>query len=299
MSAATATNLNHSLADRAIIVNLSISQWTAKKTDKKVNRDVARENGCDEHVGNYRKTLVAREAIKKITELAGAIRAEHYRLTLPWRDGGDRVLSATAYFQYSQTMRAKEQELAAVWEEFFREYPQLVADAPALLNGMHDPNDYPAAADIRKKFSFRLEVLPLTVADDFRVNLGDEETARIRKQIQADADAQMTRAMADVWQRMHAVIAAMSERLKLYTRHANGTVEHTFRDTLVSNITDLLDVLPLLNITNDPNVTAFAQQMRSSLTIYSADRLRDDAFARRDTAARADEILAKMSAFIA
>ena len=299
MTAAESTTTAHTLADRAVIVNLSISQWSAKKTDKKVNREVAEKNGNAENMGNYRKSLVARDAIKKCTELAGAIRAEHYRLSLPWRDGGDRVLAAKAYFQYSQTMRARQAEIETIWQEFCDCYPQFVEDARAKLNGLFDANDYPPVAEIRKKFSFRLEVLPLTVADDFRVNLGDDETARIKSQIQRDADAQMARAMGDVWQRMHTVISAMSERLKLYTRHADGTVEHTFRDTLVTNLTDLLDVLPLLNITNDPNIANFAQQMRASLTIYPAERLRDDAFARRDTAARADEILAKMQAFIA
>jgi hypothetical protein len=288
-----------SLADRAVIVNLSISQWSAKKTDKKVNREVAAKNGNAENMGNYRKSLVARDALKKFTELAGTIRAEHYRLSLPWRDGGDRVLSSSAYFQYSQAMRARQQELEASWQEFCECYPQYVEDARVQLNGLFDANDYPPVAEIRKKFSFRLEVLPLTVADDFRVNLGDAETARIKEQIQRDATAQLGRAMADVWDRMHEVIAAMADRLKLYTRHADGTIEHTFRDTLVTNITDLLDVLPLLNITNDPNVADFAQQMRASLTQYPAERLRDDAFARRDTAARADEILSKMSAFMA
>ena len=288
-----------SLADRAIIVNLSISQWSAKKTDKKVNRQVAAENGTDEHIGNYRKSLVAKEAIAKFTELAGAIRAEHYRLSLPWRDGGDRVLSAKAYFTYSQTMRAKQAEIEQLWAEFCDCYPQFVEDARTKLNGLFNADDYPPVAEIRKKFSFRLEVLPLTVADDFRVNLGDDETARIKAQIQADADAQVSRAMSDVWQRMHDVIAAMSTRLKLYTRNPNGTVDHTFRDTLVTNITDLLDVLPLINLTNDARIASFAREMRDSLTVFTPERLRDDAFARRDTAARADEILAKMSAFMA
>src|SRR5262249_52087416 len=86
MTAAPATATNPTVADRAVLVNLSISQWSAAKSDKTVNREVAQKHGSEEKMGNYRKQLVAKDAVKKYTELAGAIRAEFYRMTLPWGD---------------------------------------------------------------------------------------------------------------------------------------------------------------------------------------------------------------------
>src|ERR1700746_3255853 len=145
-----------SLADRAVIVNLSISQWSAKTTDKKVNREVANAHGSDETMGNYRKSLLAREAIQKYTKLAGEIRAEHYKLSLPWRDTGDRILSSAGYFQYAETMRIRQTELENVWQEFFANYPQFVEEARAKLNGLFNPADYPDQYAIQSKFAFKL-----------------------------------------------------------------------------------------------------------------------------------------------
>lgn len=287
-----------SLAERAVIVNLSISQWSAKTTDKKVNREVANAHGSDESMGNYRKSLVAKDAIQKYTKLAGEIRAEHYKLSLPWRDSGDRILSSAAYFQYAETMRKRQSEIEALWNEFCSNYPGFVEQARTILNGLFNPADYPEATAIRQKFSFNLEVLPLAQAEDFRVNLGTEETERIKARIQADSNAQIARAMADVWERMRAVISAMSDRLKQYKDTSQG-VEHPFRDSLVTNMTDLLQIIPILNLTEDPNVAQFAQEMRDSLTKYTPDQLRNSQMRRDDVAKRADEILAKMSAFIA
>src|SRR5207237_7865609 len=287
-----------SLADRAVIVNLSISQWSAKTTDKKVNREVAAAHGSEEKMGNYRKSLVAKEAIQKYTKLAGEIRAEHYKLSLPWRDSGDRILSSAGYFQYAETMRNKQSELESVWEEFFANYPQFVEEARAKLNGLFNPADYPDATAIRTKFAFNLEVLPVAQADDFRVNLGTEETERIKQRLQQDSAAQIARAMSDVWARMRDVISAMSTRLKLYKETAEGT-SHPCRDSLVTNITDLLAIIPILNLTDDPNVIQFAQAMNDGLTCYSPEQLRTSEWRREDVAKRADEILSKMSAFIA
>lgn len=289
----------NTLADRAVLVNLSISQWSAKKTDKKVNREVAANHGSDANMGNYRKCLIAKDAIDNVSKITAAAREEHYRLSLPWRDGGDRILSSQAYFSYSEKVRKMETDFENAVSEFCANYPQYVEDARAKLNGLFDSKDYPDVARIRSKFSFKFEVLPVPVADDLRVNLGNEETARIKQQIEQDSADQIARAMSDIWQRMREVIAAMAERLKLYKVNPNGTVEHPFRDTLVTNISDLVSILPLLNLTGDPNITQFAQEMSAGLTRYSPEQLRETEYARQDTAARADEILSKMAAFIA
>lgn len=288
-----------SLADRAVLVNLSISQWSAAKSDKKVNKEVSDAHGSDESMGNYRKSLIAKDAIRKVTEIGSAIRQEHYRLSLPWRDSGDRILSSVGYFDYAKTLRAKQMEWETAVAAFCDSYPSYVESARAKLNGLFNEADYPNVADIRKKFSFKFEVLPLPVASDFRVNLGDAEVERLRNQVQRDSEAQLARAMRDVWERMSAVVSKMSERLKLYKVKADGSVDNPFRDTLVTNITDLLGIIPALNLTADVNVAQFAAAINDELTRYSPDQLREAEYARTDTAARADEILAKMSAFIA
>jgi len=290
---------NPTLADRAVLVNLSISGWSAAKSDKKVNHEVATKHGNAENMGNYRKCLLAKEAIKTVKDITARAREEHYRVTLPWRDSGDRILSSAGYFQYSETMRRIQQEWETAVDTFCANYPQFVQDARVKLNGLFNEADYPKLAEIRGKFSFKFEVLPVPAADDFRVNLGDAEITRIKTQIADAAEQQMQRAMRDVWQRMHDVIAAMSDRLKVFKRNPDGSTEHPFRDTLVSNITDLLDIIPVLNLTSDPAITQFADEMRAGLTKYSAQQLRDAEYARTDTAARADEILNKMAAFIA
>lgn len=287
------------LGDRAVLVNLSIRQWSAAKSDKKVNREVAQNHGSAEEMGNYRKSLVARDAIKKYTELAGIIRTEHYKLTLPWGDNGDRILTAKGYFDYSNNFRKRQQEIEAIWDEFCANYPQYIEEAKAKLNGLFDAKDYPEVTAIRGKFSIKLEVTPVPQSDDFRVHLGADEVSHLRQQLEQDAADRTQRAMADVWDRMKTVIAAMRDRLNLYNVRKDGTVEHPFRDSIVTNISDLLQIIPILNLTGDPNVTQFAQAMNDDLTRYSPDTLREAEYARKDTAARADEILSKMSAFIA
>lgn len=295
-STAVAPAMNPSVSDRAVLVNLSISQWSASKSDKKVNREVSQAHGSAEEMGNYSKKLVAKAEVKKYSDLASAIRQEFYKITLPWGDNGDRILTSKAYFDFSKKFRADQQKLETAWDEFCGVYPQLVRDAQRLLNGLFNPADYPDANAIRSKFAIKLDVKPVPEAQDFRVNLGDEEIARLKAQITADSAASVNRAMRDVWERMREVIAKISERCKLYDQQ--NPKAHPLHDSTVENISDLLEIIPALNLTGDPQVEDFAREMRE-LTRYTPQQLKETDYARNDIATRADEILDKMSAFIA
>lgn len=297
MATATVTPTAN-LTERAMLVNLSISQWTATKNDKKVNREVAVAHGNDETMGRYNKSLVAKTALERIKKLAGEARTEHYHRTLPWRDGGDRVLSSAGYFEYAKIMRDKAREFTSAAEDFVANYPQLIAEARISLNGLFNPDDYPAVGRIADKFSFRYDVLPMPTAEDFRINLGTAETARIRQQIESDARGMLEKAMQNVWERMQDVVAHMVVRLRGYEELPNGKVKGPFRDSLITNIEDLLQVLPTLNLTDDGNISRFATDIRKHLTAYTPDQLRNSATVRDDVATRAEEILSKMSAFV-
>jgi hypothetical protein len=287
---------NQRLNDKAMLVSLSIRQWSAAKTDKKVTREVADQHGSDVSMGKYQKALIAKGALETIKKIAGETRTEFYRRTLPWLDDGARILTATGYLATAEYIRAQQQAYDAAVSTFLDSYDQFVADARQRLNGLFDQNDYPSFAQLKAKFGFTFGVRPIPEAEDFRADIGDEELARVKADLEADKDATIKTAMSDVWSRMRDVVGKMAERLKAYNPNKPG--DAPFRDTLVSNISDLLAVLPSLNLTGDPNVARFTAEIQEQLTAHSAEELRANMFTLQDTARRAEEILAKMEAYI-
>ena len=65
------------------------------------------------------------------------------------------------------------------------------------------------------------------------------------------------------------------------------------------NIQALLDVVPILNVTNDPAITKFAADIPAKLVSNSAVVLRDAEKIRKTTMAAAEDIMAKMNAYLA
>jgi hypothetical protein len=287
----------HTITERAMLITFSIKQWTAAKHDRKVSDEVADSHGSNRDMGRFNKSLLAKSALEKLKKIANAARNEHYNLTLPWMDDGARILGSAGYLKYTETMREYRDQWDDAVADFVANYPRYVDDARVALNGLFRSEEYPDPRVIGDKFSFGFNVLPMPSATDFRVELGDAETARIRREIEESTNQAIETAMGDVWGRIRDVVERMADRLRAYKVTADG-IENPFRDSLVQNARDLVDILPSLNITGDAAVSAFTAKIQSELLAYNAQTLRDDSQARERTAEAAEDILRQMSDFI-
>lgn len=71
-----------------------------------------------------------------------------------------------------------------------------------------------------------------------------------------------------------------------------------FRDTLVSNIVDLVNLLPALNVAEDPDLESMRSRVESILAGLKAEDLREDKALRQETAKDAESILRDMQAYM-
>jgi hypothetical protein len=294
-----------SLSTRAMLSSLSISVWSARKHDSEASEAIAAANGADSDAGRYNKLLLRRTALDPIKKIVNEARQQHYYLTLPWTDNGYRVLPAAAYMDHTSRMRELSSRFWAAVAELEKKFAGLVTGEKIRLGQLFKLDDYPGLREeegmiklhfpeeLRSKYSFETQVMPLPDADDFRVALGNEERDRVKKQITASIEASLQVAMRDPWQRLYEAVCHMAERLSAYKVTEEGAVENAFRDTLVTNLVKLVDVLPKLNITHDPNLDRLTEQVRGSLLVDPID-LRECEAVRIATARKADAIAAQM-----
>lgn len=284
------------LSSRAMLCSLSISQWSASKHDPQISEEIAVHHGAQPDVGRYNKLLIPKETLAEVRRIAGEARREHYFMTLPWDDNGYRVLPAAVYMEHTEKLRAYSGEFVAAVEVFATQFDQLVVESRSRLGGLFRPEDYPASKEIRDKFGFETKVLPLPDANDFRVSLGNEEKDRIKRQITASVEASLNVASRELWQRLYEAVSHMAERLSAYKTTELG-VEHPFRDSIVTNMVKLVDLMPRLNITGDPELERLTSQVRASLLV-DPEQLRQSESIRADTAMKAARIAQQMSAYM-
>ena len=169
------------LSGSALIVNLNLSVWTARKLDRRVSEEVDQAKSTKTRAGNYHKNLLAGSGkLEQITKLAGAIRTWHYTYTQPWSDSGDRVLPMTMFTDYRARLTDYETQFGTAVNEFLNEYDTLVAAAAFQLGDLFNREDYPLREDIVGKFGFRYAFSPLPVSGDFRVDINEQGLTELR-----------------------------------------------------------------------------------------------------------------------
>lgn len=251
------TGTDIDFATRVMLVTLSVSRWRARATDKKVNKEVATAHNTVDSIGNYRKSLLPQDAATyaAIVTAEGAARTYHYANTLPWSDTGARVLPAANYMQYCTGMRKCVADYESACAAFYPEYPQLREDAKKLLNGLYKDSDYPDAKDMPSYFGMKYVVTPVPMGDDFRVDLPQEIAEDLRSEIEANTVGMLDAAMSDAWQQLYKCVKHFRQEMEKGPA-ANGKAKGVQWASLIDNMSDLCDVMPRLNIKQDPHMDA-------------------------------------------
>lgn len=278
------------LSDRALLVQLNVSQWTARKLDKKATREVADANYASRDAGNYNKKLLPMsDSLANIHTMTGDIRREFYANTLPWGLENTHMLPTSNYLSFMTTFRKRKAEWEAVVRKFLTDYPHLQTTAQRFLGNLYDAADYPDVNDLQRKFGMDLVVMPVPT-NDFRVQLADDELSSIHADIQRRVEESSGLAMKEAWQRLYGHVKLMSERL--------GNTEGRLHDSLFDNAIELCRILPRLNFSDDPNLEAMRREVETKLVSHNKEAIKGSPTLRKQVADEAADIMARMGAFM-
>ena len=278
------------LSDKALLVQLNVSQWTARKLDKKATDLVAQASNTGNHAGRYNKSLLPmNEYLDNVHKKTTLIRKEYYHNTLPWGIDGTMILPTDNYLDFMAKFRQYKSEWETLVDSFLVAYPQLQLNAQRYLGDLYNPNDYPSADVLRRKFTMDMTVLPVP-SNDFRVGIDEQELADIQQQVEARVQQSTKVAMQEAWQRLYDKVKSMAERL--------SDTKAVFRDTLVTNIQDVCDVLKRLNVTGDEDLENMRLMVEDTLANNNPESLRLDLDLRKKKSSEAKDILDRMGAFM-
>jgi len=278
------------LNDRALLVSLSISQWTARKLDKKATKDVATANRASTSAGRYNKSLLPlNDLLAGVHQKTGVIREKFAKNTLPWGIDGTRILPSANYLQFMTDFRREKGEWNSLVGMFTDSYDDLVDEAQRWLGDLYNEADYPSKDKIIEKFSVDMAVMPVPT-NDFRVSLANDELARLQEDLEQRMVSVQQEAMSDCWHRLHKHVSHMVDKL--------SDPKGIFRDSMLDNAQETCDLLSRLNIADDPNLEAMRRAVEDRLINHHPDSLRNDPDLRRDTADEARKIMDAMSVFM-
>jgi hypothetical protein len=277
-----------SIASSAMLVELGISIWTAKKKDKAATADLLADKRASKAAGNFNKNLLADcEELASIQKFASNVRTMHYNMTMPWSDSGLRLLPTAKFFAYQAAMTKLQDEFDRLVDNFIAAYDWQVAQVHAKLGDLFDRDEYPTADTVRHKFAMRLNYIPVPEAGDWRVDMNAEAQSVLHEQYANFYKQQTERAMRDVWERLHKQLTTFVRQLGVDEEGKKGKIF----DSTIENVRELTEMLAHCNFTNDPNLNLAQQKLEMAIAgVCRDDLVRNEGF-REDTRAAMEEAL--------
>ena len=274
------------LNEKAMLAHFQISCWTGRTKDSQVSYEVTLTKNADGDAGAWWTYLVPKRALKEVYRTAAICRSTHWKFTLPWQDGGCRILPSAMFLDYKAAMREVTTNFEEAVRDFIKEYPTIMAASQKRLGKLSQNKILPSASTLKTKFGHHTDMFPLPTAADFRIDLSSDDLEDVKKQVEASINSVTAKAMSSVWERLHELVGKIEGTLK--------QPKKIFRDTLISNLSDFCELLPKLNITDDTNLEAMRQEAVSKLTQLKPGSLRDDKSERKQASKAAKDFLAKM-----
>jgi len=274
------------LSERAMLTQLSFSVWTGRTQDNRVSEEVTVSKNAERDGGIWWTALIPKRSLRNINTAYNKCKATHNRLTLPWRDGGVRILPTAMFLEYSKAMREVKAEFDEAVDEFLKRYPEILKNARKRLGKLLDDKKLPTAVEVKRKFGVYQEIYPLPDIADFRVNLSKEDVDETRKQMKTSIDNTIEKAMTGIWQQLAELIGKVEKTLK--------EPKKVFRDSRISNLKKFCELIPKLNLTDDSKLEDFRKEVVKELVNLRPDNLREIKPERAVGAKTARDMLKKM-----
>jgi len=280
----------------AMLVELSVSQWTARKLDRTVSDElVANKHAQDKGAARVNKHLLAgRSELEVITKFVTETRATVYDNTLPWSDSGIRLLPSAKFMEFNAKLQEAEDKFYGLVTEFVSVYPSLITAQAMALGNMFKREDYPHPSDIEHRFRFSVNYMPVPSSGDFRVDIGNDAQEELRKKLSALADERVEHAMKDIKTRLLDHLKRMSDRLTI--DYVSGeAVPRKFHDSLLDGAHDLCEMVQSLNVINDTQLNEARKALLKAIGNVDVKDLRKDVGARTEVKTQVDDILSKFN----
>lgn len=289
------------LRDRAVLVHLEIRRWQPTKNDRRAGKHLVDHFKVqDPKLIRARKTLLRTDgALKDIQQYAGQARARVLAYTTPWDAGGFRLLPNEYFLKLHAELRADKDGFERSVRTFLSGYEDDVKLAESMLRELYDLQDYPSVDVLAHRFLFRVESRPIPDKTHLQTELADQIQKAVIESMEEQFETRVAGVRRDLFERIVKVLddptSGLITRLARVENAAPASDDDKkrapyFTASIMDGVKELIEILPGLNLSNDPELTIAVERMRKQLAPWDRDTLIADGEIREFVLEQATEI---------
>lgn len=282
-------NNNENVIRSLLRVKLSISAWLGQQRVAGLEDELEQNKGAESGSSVVKLKVIPKEYFNRITQSMSQLRTFWDANSLPWEDGGWRVVPTSQYHRLlTQTQVLKENFEASV-KNLTDNYDACLTLAKTKLNGLFDEKLYPSKDDIAGRYEVRIYTTVIPMAQDVRVTgLTEEQVAETKRNIENQCNEQVKLARVNVVERLKELTEDIVDRM-------NQPAKGTKYECLLKKVEKTGDALSRLNLEADPILDNLIKDVRE-IGKRDRDEIAASETVRSEIATKAKEILEKIAA---
>lgn len=286
------------LSDKALVVRVSATAWTARRFDRQTTDELTDSHGASRNAARVNTYLLAGTdtELKAVNQAIRETRDFIEQNSVPWDTHGGRLVTPQAWVNMRGRVSELESQFATAVDAFVEAYPSAIARARINLSDLSSRIQYPALSEVRGLFSLRIvpEALPLSAPSDPRYGMTQAELDDLRTRIERTVNDRLDASLEAQWTRLRDEVARLNAAV---IDRTSGRRTPIF-ETTVEKLRDTAQVLREMNVTENPHIDAICGQVLDALHGVGVDTLRSSASQRAEVQGATASILQRLEAFL-
>lgn len=303
----------NTLAASAVLCDLCISSWNAKKKDRTLEAELQEsKNAASSRATSVQKNLFADcPELDAIVAYGAKVRLWFNSVTAPWDDKGKRIVPSVSYMEIAARFSEHQDAFNQLVNKFVSVYDTAISKQAFTRGEMFDRSEYPTKAEIRGKFGMRIDVCPVPQTGHFLPALVDSIGEDLRESFEASANARVEEAVKEVWQRLADKVEHIRDRMSavlefdpnaepeiVQGEDGEASIKKPRRPKLHQSLLDsameLCDTMRTLNIMNDPAMEQARVDLLNAVKHLDIDSLKKSPEMQKSTKQKMEELRARL-----
>lgn len=278
----------NNLKEKALLVKVTRHMWSGNVSDDVTANEILTQKEGEAGNGKFTIFVIPKSELRPIANAGWACRAILYRYSLPWSDGGSRILPIESYLDFVGELNKSIDNFNKVVKEFLAHYPELVerTQAKVRLGTLSDRIRFPSVDELRSSFRISTEMLPIPESSDFRAEIDDSDLKKIRKNMDSSIEECAKTALRELWNNLLEKVESLYERLD-----KDGSV-----NVQLKSLKTVVDSIPVFNFIQDDQLDETRKEVEEKLTSIKEDDV-NDKNKRKKVAKEAEKIINKMKGY--
>jgi hypothetical protein len=273
---------------KLVKVRVRVSSWNGNVKNNTGKIELATNHDADKDALNVGVSMLPKTIQKSIRDFANGIRNEVKARSLPFQDGGYRIIPAKNYPELNRVIQEKIENFRSyVNDEIIMKYDEIKEYTKRRLGSLYSESDFPDVNELVNRYGACLFIEPIADLDDIRIDGIDAgELKKIKDNTLAEYEDNLIKGQMDLVNKLKDAVKTILDKTESEKSRYKRALE---------KLGEICDVVPELNIFGSETLDNLAKDIKTKIAGQNSDALATSKVVQKKVVTASKDIISQLN----